>query len=480
MELSWFSSVVSDRASKLSHKNIKELNKTVVPMTLNGLLLQEKNQVLKIYDKKIPINMCPLYFSQLSDRTEYLSESDRKGKYARSKCSVIHVGQRKLLMTEVWFLSLFGLQKLKKGEKGHTMIYPGAGPGTHILYLARLFPNVTMHLYDMSKFDQNLLNKKTRPRNVILHKSLFLENESNYWKKRSENGENIYLVSDIRASVIENKEDTVDEDNLLQYRWIENIKPKGAMIKWRVPHRDKEYTKGKPYKYKYLDGEILMQPWGGVTTTETRLIVNNDKPYKYISMSAKVYEEKCASLNNVTRTYGYFKHNIPCSGFEPYDKVDKNMSNSGFGLDHCWNCSSELLVWCLYLGMEKNDILNGDERKILKFMHSNTRQLIKLFNNTTKSICRQTLINCHGLLPNKTFKEKIDYFTDMDNPNKKEFESRIRNKNYSNYYKCFYEYNKKDELFYTKHSGDKVTQTKKDTREINRRKKDVKKVKKST
>ena len=84
------------------------------------------------------------------------------------------------------------------------------------------------------------------------------------------------------------------------------------------------------------------------------------------------------------------------------------------------------------------------------------------------------------MLPNKTFKEKIDYFADMNDPNKKEFESRVKNKNYSNYYKCFYEYNKKDELFYTKHSGDGVTQTKKDTREINRRKKDVKKVKKST
>ena len=27
------------------------------------------------------------------------------------------------------------------------------------------------------------------------------------------------------------------------------------------------------FEYKYLDGEILLQSWGGVNTTETRLIV---------------------------------------------------------------------------------------------------------------------------------------------------------------------------------------------------------------
>ena len=129
------------------------------------------------------------------------------------------------------------------------MVYPGAAQGLHIMYLAKLFPNVEFHLYDMTKYDYNLRDNNIRPKNVT-HQQLFLDEESILGRKK----EKLYLVSDIRAlsksdNTIEKKENVVNIDNLLQYKWIEEIRPVSAMIKWRIPLG----------RYKYLDGEILLQ-----------------------------------------------------------------------------------------------------------------------------------------------------------------------------------------------------------------------------
>jgi cap2 methyltransferase len=59
--------------------------------------------------------------------------------------SVLHWGQRKLLFSEIEFLTLYG-------EKDITCIYAGAAPGTHIKYLSSLFPDIKFVLVDPSPF----------------------------------------------------------------------------------------------------------------------------------------------------------------------------------------------------------------------------------------------------------------------------------------------------------------------------------------
>ncbi len=60
--------------------------------------------------------------------------------------TVNHWGQRKLLLSEIEFLTVHG-------SPGCVVIYAGAAPGTHIPYLVKLFPEVKCFvLYDPADF----------------------------------------------------------------------------------------------------------------------------------------------------------------------------------------------------------------------------------------------------------------------------------------------------------------------------------------
>eukprot|EP00961_Rhodomonas_salina_P002887 39493-Rhodomonas_salina.1 len=49
--------------------------------------------------------------------------------------TVVHWGQRKLLLSELEFLTAHG-------AAGATVVYAGAAPGTHTRYLLELFPDL--------------------------------------------------------------------------------------------------------------------------------------------------------------------------------------------------------------------------------------------------------------------------------------------------------------------------------------------------
>ena len=210
---SWFQFINIDREIKNRLSNIKNMKKTTNPFSIDILNKDERKIVEKYYNKKLSIDECPLFFYQLKYKTKYINENIRDNKLIRAKCNIPHIGQRKLLMTEVWFLSQYNLQNIKKEKEPPIVIYPGAAPGTHILYLSKLFPNVEFHLYDMSRFDINLRNKSTKPKNVFLYNQLFLDEETEYWKQKRIDGIKIYLVSDIRA--LTGKEKTLkDKENI--------------------------------------------------------------------------------------------------------------------------------------------------------------------------------------------------------------------------------------------------------------------------
>lgn len=57
-----------------------------------------------------------------------------------------HWGQRKLFLSELYFLT-------KYSKLGKVVIYAGAAPGTHIEYLATLFPEHIFLLVDPCHYD---------------------------------------------------------------------------------------------------------------------------------------------------------------------------------------------------------------------------------------------------------------------------------------------------------------------------------------
>lgn len=100
-----------------------------------------------------------LFLLPNSPRKTYYSRTDRE------KEEVIHWGQRKLLMVEIWFLT-------KYGGLSKNIVYVGAAPGNHIYCLAVLFPEHNFYLYDPNEFAV-----KPRPK-IHIFKNLFTDKEA--------------------------------------------------------------------------------------------------------------------------------------------------------------------------------------------------------------------------------------------------------------------------------------------------------------
>lgn len=234
--------------------------------------------------------------------------------------STIHWGQRKLLMSEIEFLTIYG-------EFSDTVVYAGAASGIHIAYLARLFPNHKFYLYDPNPFSPKLRNVQS----IRTFNQLFLDETARQYQ-----GSNILFISDIRTAdpktmTAEEVEIRVAEDHLMQQQWVNIMNPVASMLKLRFPWKDG--------KTMYLNGEIRLPVWGPNATTETRLIVSdNVSTIRYRIYDNRQYENQMFWFNTVKRI-GIYPHNVKATG-----------------LDYCFDCRSEVQILENYLKKYNPDV----------------------------------------------------------------------------------------------------------------------------
>jgi cap2 methyltransferase len=107
-----------------------------------------------------------------------------------------------------------------------------------------------------------------------------------------------------------------------QQEWHRIMQPVAGMYKFRLP-----WSAGET---EYLDGEVFLPVWGPQTTTETRLIVTKPASARRLWNNRR-YEEQMFYFNNVTRCCLY-EHDVAAAG-----------------LDHCFDCSSEVRILRQYL-----------------------------------------------------------------------------------------------------------------------------------
>ena len=247
------------------------------------------------------------------------SNMKRKKYHQRTKKTknVIHWGQRKLLLSEIEFLTKYYKKfdyQVSENQTGSNyshntsiiekaelppiyVIYAGAAPGTHILYLSKLFPNVYFELYDPRKFSNKLKNCQR----IKTHEQYFTEDIASEWKSEDHKDKTILFISDIRTCDIEiMNSDKIEEcikiDNQSQKDWYYIIKPELSMFKFRLPYNSDGET-------EYLIGDIYIQAYAPAASTETRLIVNkNAKLKKY---SDREFEEQMYYFNNYKRILNY-------------------------------------------------------------------------------------------------------------------------------------------------------------------------------
>jgi hypothetical protein len=230
----------------------------------------------------------------------------------------VHWGQRKLLLSEIEFLTLVGLEQLE----GATVVYAGAASGTHVEYLSDIFSSVQFVLVDPAPF-----TVKESERIRIL-RGLFTDELAVHLK--TQYGPHIFFISDIRTAdpdrdSPQQSETKIQNDMAAQMRWHLLLESERSMLKFRLP-----WDKGHS---EYLDGDVYLPVWGAHTTTECRLITKKGEPAAVREYDHKKYERQMAHFNWITRVSLY-----------PHDVT-------GTGLDHCYDCTAEIHILKSYIMM---------------------------------------------------------------------------------------------------------------------------------
>lgn len=204
-----------------------------------------------------------------------------------------HLGQRKLLITELQFLN-------KYYKIGDIVLYVGACPGAHIAILLELFPKINFVLYDKTE----CIIQSDR---VVYMQKYFDDNEAIKFANRND----ILFISDIRNLEIaqaikleknifrssKKSDEIILNDLKMQKQWIEMIKPKKSLLKFRLGYEIKD-------KFKYFGGEIFFQAWGPLGT-ETRLVPDTNRIVRYDPV---LYDENIQYYNYVIRPKKYTKY----------------------------------------------------------------------------------------------------------------------------------------------------------------------------
>eukprot|EP01047_Picozoa_sp_COSAG01_P013956 COSAG01_NODE_669_length_14379_cov_292.353011_3_plen_582_part_00 len=225
--------------------------------------------------------------------------------------TVEHWGQRKLLLSEIEFLTHYG-------SPDTLVVYAGAAPGTHTNFLAQhLFPEMEFVLVDPAPFTARAVRGHVQLRNECFTHAMAAE----FAHLSRRTGRRLLFVSDIRSmeqSMGEaEKEAAVVADMARQQDWVRAMAPAASMLKFRLP-----YAKGVT---EYLPGDVWFPVWGPRTTSESRLIVTEPRA-TLRRYDHSDYEDAMFHFNTVTRT-AYFEH-----------------EQRGEGLDHCYDCSAEAFI----------------------------------------------------------------------------------------------------------------------------------------
>lgn len=233
--------------------------------------------------------------------------------------TVEYWGQRKLFMVVMEFLLYYG-------NKSKTVVYAGAAPGVYFNYLSELFPEHTFHLYDPRHIQAE------GPR-IKKYQQLFTNDTALEWLDK-----NVIFLSDIRRDIqvrqvgqyeldedtSEETEQTVKEDMEMQKEWVTIMKPLVSSLKFRLP-----YSQGKT---KYFKGVLMIQPWAPKASTENRLIVEDPSENNMIEYDNLWHSNVMYWHNNFQRTV-YYEHSV----------------EGGEGLDHCYDCATEIMILSIYL-----------------------------------------------------------------------------------------------------------------------------------
>jgi len=261
----------------------------------------------------------PLHVKNLDLSMRNLTTNDfPRRAYRRRKKefkSVNHWSQRQTVVEEIEFLTKHA------GDKDY-VVYIGAAPGSQIPYLAELFPMLEFHLYDTNEF-----RIESRDR-IFVNKTNLTSTIEKEWQQWQQDNANVLLISKLKGAADEHQDaNELSPEMKSQAETFKAIKPKKALLRFALPWGEGMTT--------YLDGELILPIWGTQTTTELLLVPDDDARER--EWDRKQFEEWMFYFNTIMRVQ-YYRHSV--FGVR--------------GLDHCYDCASEILVLQRYLEKHYN------------------------------------------------------------------------------------------------------------------------------
>lgn len=289
--------------------------------------------------KRLENRHCVYYASNASHRLEHTDRAHIRGCHKTpydpsfKSTTNVHIGQRKLLLSEIQLLTEY----FEKQSTPSVVLYVGAAPGTHLVLLSQMFPNVKFVLYDGARFDPIL---KRFPETFELHEgeSGFVTTPLVRTLAKRFASTHMLFVSDIRLGDDDKHafEQGVVRDMQLQQEWMEILKPKMSLLKFRMSYNMKHGD-----KLTYTKGNLLYGIWAKPTSGETRLLVRGKDVGKHVSYDFKDYEETMFFHNKFRRPYCFSLETSP-------PDIRRHVMSPKNVYCPCYDCLAELNVLYRY------------------------------------------------------------------------------------------------------------------------------------
>lgn len=338
----------------------------------------------------------------------------------------LHIGQRKLLLSEVQFLT-----------KNHIKycIYAGSAPGHKTHFLSILFPEIKFILIDPNIFNlviadipnNSKITHRTHKHDDIIHifheyptgSNIYLNNKNPNAYTKKENADLITFIknsnhkifiiedymnakladllsnlgkntfiSDIRSGVtgVPNDFDIIWNTSMV-YNWINVLKPEYTMVKFRIPYYNKKENLEdwkhvykddfviskkfgtdflldyKKHQFKMSKCDLYLQAWKGPTSTEMRGYISKKNINNIVNYNVKTIENKLFYYNKINRICYHKNTN----------------ANKILHFCNCNDCAIENTIWVEY---------------IKKFKCKNN---IKYYINMTNNITHRPLSKVHNI-----------------------------------------------------------------------------------
>lgn len=328
-----------------------------------------------------------------------------------------HIGQRKLLLSEVQFLS-------DVNSNIKYCIYAGSAPGNKTHFLYKLFPHIKFILVDPNKFDLKLADETTLNIGKVSHRSkkhddiihlyyeyatkshTYKDNKKvldmsdkeqkeliNFIKDSSHNifiiedyytvdisillnklgNDNICFISDVRTKIISEEETPVDLDIIwntsMFYNWIYELQPEMTMFKMRLPFYNDGNTSVNKYSKDY-ESSFNLSKKNGIDFIKNynegkfilpKGVINIQAWSRIISTETRLIINK-EDINNLVN----YDHKEYESKLLYYNSINRGYfyhtnpnSNKKLGFCHNNDCALENVIWTKYIESVDKPILSN-------------------------------------------------------------------------------------------------------------------------